>query len=60
MAHLVEPLTLDFRSGHDSRVVGSSSVMEPAWDSLSLSLSLSLSAPPPLTRALSLKNKINL
>ena len=55
MAQLVEHLTLDFGSGHDPRVMGSSPMsgsmlsVEPAWDSLSpihsfiLSLSLSLS-----------------
>ena len=46
-AQSVEHPTLDFSSGHDARVVGSSPVpgsalsVEPAWDSLSLSLSLS-------------------
>ena len=59
MAQSVECRTLDFGSGHDPRVVGSSppsgSVqdMEPAWDSLSLS------TPPPLLHVLSLSNKKN-
>ena len=45
MAQLVERPTLDFSSGHDPRVVGSSPTldstlsMEPSWDSFSLSLS---------------------
>ena len=45
MAQSVEGLNLDFSSGRDPRVVGSSPAlgcalsMEPAWDSLSLSLS---------------------
>ena len=49
VAQLVEQLTLDFGSGHDPRVMGSSPMldsalsMEPARDILSLSLSLSLS-----------------
>ena len=44
MARSVKRPTLDFGSGHDPRVVGSSPTldsmlsMEPAWDSLSLSL----------------------
>ena len=42
VAQSVEPLTLDFGSGHDPRVVASSPVsgstlsIEPAYDSLSL------------------------
>ena len=61
MAQSVECLTLDFGSGHDPRVMGSSLTSEasmlgrePAWDSLSLSPS----APPLLacTLALSLSN----
>ena len=48
VAQSVERQTLDFGSGHDPRVVGSSPMlgsslnMDPAWDSPSLSLSLSL------------------
>ena len=44
LAHLVKCLTLDFGSGHDLRVLGSSPVsgsllgVEPASNSLSLSL----------------------
>ena len=62
MAQSVERLTLDFSSGHDPRVLGSSPMsgsvlsVEPTWDSLSLFLSLSLS-PPSLSPPLSLKNK---
>ena len=57
VAQSVEDLTLDFGSGHDLRVVGSSSTLgtalntEPAWDSLSLPLPLSP------THTLSLKEK---
>ena len=46
-AQSVERLTLDFSSGRDPRVVGSSPTsgsalsVEPAWDSLSLPLPLS-------------------
>ena len=49
VAQLVECLAIDFGSGHDPRVVGSSPVLgsalnvEPAWDSLSLFLCPSLS-----------------
>ena len=71
MIQLVEYLTLDFCSGHNPRVLDSSSLpgsvlsMEPAYDSLSLSLFLSLSTctlpSPPLSPActLSLSNNNN-
>ena len=59
VAQSVEHPTLDFDSGHDPRVMGSSPAlgpvlsMEPAWDSLSLSL-----CPlPPLVLTLSLSKK---
>ena len=58
MAQSVEPLTLDFLSGHDltvreseSRIGLCADSLEPAWDSLSLPLS-----DPPL---LMLSLKIN-
>ena len=60
-AQSVEHPTLDFSSGHDPRVVGSSPTsgsvlsMEPAWDSPSLSLPLPFSL---LTHTLSL-SKLN-
>ena len=66
---MVEHLTLDFSSGCDPRVMGSSpalgSVLSvgPAWDfpplSVSVSVSLPLSAPPLLTCALSKIKKNN-
>ena len=49
MAQSVKCPTLGFRSGHDLRVMGSSTTLgsalsiEPDWDTLSLTLSLSLS-----------------
>ena len=55
MVQSVEHSTLDFGSGHDSRVMGWSPMwdstlsMEPAWNSFTPSLS----APPPLTLPLS-------
>ena len=60
MALLVECLTLDLGSGHDSRVMGSSPVwdsavnMEPAVDTLSLTLGPS----SPLVHARSLSQII--
>ena len=59
MTQWVKPPTLDFSSGHDLMVMGSSLASgsiqkaEPAWDSLSLPLSL------PLLHSLSLSLKIN-
>ena len=60
MAQSVEHPTLDFGSGHDPRVVGSSPKlgsmlsMKPAWNSPSFS------APPPLLLSLSLPLSLSL
>ena len=59
MAQSVEHLTLDFNSGHDPKVMGSSPMLrsmltvEPAYDSLSPSPF----APPPLIHLFSLKTE---
>ena len=47
VAHLVEHLTLDFSSGHDPRVVGSSPLSGSKWSTKPASDSLSPSAPLP-------------
>ena len=55
VAQLVEHPTLDFSSGHDPRVVGSSPALGSAWSLLQI---LSPSAPLPGSHALSsLTNK---
>ena len=62
VAQSVGPLTLDFGSGHDLTVTGSSPAsgsvlaVEPAWDSLSSSPSV----PPLLALFLSLDTLLNL
>ena len=60
-AQLVKNLALDFGSGHDLRVVGSSPTlnMEPAWDSLSLPMPLSPAHAFLLSLSLSQKTKQN-